>query len=318
MKLSLFLVCLIFLSLAWSNEVNVRSHNTLSKNSRFIYLRDIAHFKGFSSTDTKILNGIRLGNAPEPGEKRNFTNLGLSEIFRRHLPELSEEARKTIRIKLPKSVRVEMPSTNISRIEVEQRLLYGVLKLCKGCYISVERLTLPVLPSGLKIVDWSISFDGRMPRGPFTLPLVVRSQAQGHKKYWLRGEIKVFRDVYVAGRALASGIPLNNDDIEQQRRDVTYARDEIPSREQILRLGLKRSFIKSQIIWRRDLRRIRAVRSGQRVKVLAGGRNLEVSLSGIARQSGFLGETIKVLNPQSKKMIFGQIVDQGVVRVGRL
>jgi flagella basal body P-ring formation protein FlgA len=42
---------------------------------------------------------------------------------------------------------------------------------------------------------------------------------------------------------------------------------------------------------------------------------LEISAIGVAEQSGFLNEWIRITNPETKKTIIGQVVERGTVEI---
>jgi flagella basal body P-ring formation protein FlgA len=57
------------------------------------------------------------------------------------------------------------------------------------------------------------------------------------------------------------------------------------------------------------------VKMGDRVRVIVSGNGLKISGFGIARQNGQKGETIRILNPDSKREIYGVVTSAQLVEV---
>jgi flagella basal body P-ring formation protein FlgA len=57
------------------------------------------------------------------------------------------------------------------------------------------------------------------------------------------------------------------------------------------------------------------IKRGDEVTVVLDHDGLEVSTKGVAREQGYLGKTIRLLNPKSKKEFQGLVVNAKTVRV---
>ena len=54
---------------------------------------------------------------------------------------------------------------------------------------------------------------------------------------------------------------------------------------------------------------------GDKVFVIAESDTLKVTTVGIASEDGIKGRPVKVLNIQSKKEVFGEVMEDGIVKV---
>lgn len=77
-----------------------------------------------------------------------------------------------------------------------------------------------------------------------------------------------------------------------------------------------RSFIPSnQVIYHRQIADGQAVKRGTRVKITALKPGISITTTGVAQESGNLGDTIRVLNLDSKKELFGVVTNSESVEV---
>jgi flagella basal body P-ring formation protein FlgA len=57
------------------------------------------------------------------------------------------------------------------------------------------------------------------------------------------------------------------------------------------------------------------VERGDVVTIMAAGGNLQVTVPGIVKETGFEGDLVKVQNSMSRKEIFARVVDSSTVAV---
>lgn len=69
-------------------------------------------------------------------------------------------------------------------------------------------------------------------------------------------------------------------------------------------------------VMKRHLRKINLVRYGEEVKVRLKGGSIVIEMKGIARGNASKNETVPVLNPASKKIIYGTVTGHRTVTLG--
>jgi flagella basal body P-ring formation protein FlgA len=72
-----------------------------------------------------------------------------------------------------------------------------------------------------------------------------------------------------------------------------------------------------QIISFSDIKKEQLVKRNQPVKAIIKSSDWSVSVSGVAKGSGYLGDSINFYNPETKKSISARIVGDGVVEIQR-
>jgi hypothetical protein len=95
------------LAQAHESKVVIRPHTFVSANE--LKLGDIAEFVGLTSSQIKYLKEIPLGDVPVYGEKRTFSNQGLSEVLRAQMRSLETKdvGFAKIKMQIPTEVSIE-------------------------------------------------------------------------------------------------------------------------------------------------------------------------------------------------------------------
>jgi flagella basal body P-ring formation protein FlgA len=130
--------------------------------------------------------------------------------------------------------------------------------------------------------------------------------------------VTAFDWVIKSRRAIEKGKVIGEEDIYRTMENIKH----IPKSaviEEYLAIGkvIKRSVPANFIITERNIENIHTVKKGQKVILLFDNGRLRITAKGVAKESGFIGENIKVLNTSSKKQIEGEIIDNLTVRVNK-
>jgi flagella basal body P-ring formation protein FlgA len=153
--------------------------------------------------------------------------------------------------------------------------------------------------------------------GDVTLEMVLLHQGQSLKRVKVNGLVQLKRMVVCATRPLRTQDTIGPEDIQVLPREVTglNANDFFISPKQVIGRMLARSVGPQEIITMRHLSNQPIIKRGDEVTVVLDHDGLEVSTKGVAREQGYLGKTIRLLNPKSKKEFQGLVVNAKTVRV---
>jgi len=310
--LILFFGLFVALSTYAEKKISIRSHSLVSPGT--LTMGDIAEFHGLSSVELSYFKRIPLGDAPSYGEERRFSNQGLSEMFRVYMKKIRSEEGKFISLNIPSEVVVNGSGLIITKSQIRNRLIKASKDSCNKCEIQIKDLRLPkisIFPPGSR---WRLSNKEKI-KGPFTAALEVTEPSGNVRIFWISGKLLKFRGVPVATRVLNPGVRIQDGDFKFMRRDVTFARDSIPDKKGRIGCRVRIGLSTNHIIWRSHLARRRAVIRGQTVSVTTTDKRWSIRIQGIAQQNGLLGDFIKVLNKESKRIIVGKVISDGVVQV---
>jgi flagella basal body P-ring formation protein FlgA len=177
---------------------------------------------------------------------------------------------------------------------------------------SFPPLSLPVGAVGVRILKPT---KGVTP-GPRRFLLAVEVDGEEAKRAWVQADVRVFGEVVVTSRPLAHYEAITPDAIRLERRDLSV----LPTRaltaaEEAVGRQAARALEVNEILTPSSVELPQAVRRGSAVTLVYESSGLRVETSGKAAEGGKVGDTIRVENPSSGKVLQGQILDPHTVRV---
>ncbi|CAM2789141.1 flagella basal body P-ring formation protein FlgA [Legionella steigerwaltii] len=150
---------------------------------------------------------------------------------------------------------------------------------------------------------------------PYQSPILNAStmgiKCQENDNHWslyVPVKITVLKTIYVAKRALLKGSRLTQDDIYQTEMDVQKLNSGYFTEKDLL-IGqiCKKNIPPNSPLNPHNIEAAKLINKGERVSIVLNDNNLTVSMEGVAMEEGSLGETIKVRNLSSKKIIEAQV-----------
>jgi flagella basal body P-ring formation protein FlgA len=128
----------------------------------------------------------------------------------------------------------------------------------------------------------------------------------------------VFLDVWVsapcAARPLNTGDKLFPDRVRHERKNLAYMRGE-PWDGKNFKLRLKRPVGQGQVIYARDLEAMPVIAEGDEVRLVFLGQYVRLEVPAEAMSDGRIGQTIKVRNLQSERVVTAKVRDGATVTV---
>ena len=133
---------------------------------------------------------------------------------------------------------------------------------------------------------------------------------------YVQNEVEQFGEVMVAKRNLQRKEIISREDIEPKRVSLGAVRGGyITKMDNILGWEVKRNIAMGKTISPNTVRRPLWVKKGDIVVLVAKNKRFEVKMSGVAQSQGGKGETVRVVNQSSKKVVEGVVIAPGVVQV---
>jgi len=154
--------------------------------------------------------------------------------------------------------------------------------------------------------------------GPGTQSFLLAAEVDGKEEtqFWVRSEIKVYDNVVVSTRPLAQKEMIAPEDVRLDWREIGGAAPRPYRRiEEVLGKQVSRSTAANEVLTIAQAEPPQVVRHGSAIVLVYENASVRVETSGEALQAGKVGETIKVKNPASGKLLQGVIVDAKTVRV---
>lgn len=277
-------------------------------NTTVISVFQVAELKDLSGN---AFNEIAKMSLIDNIEDQNQVTLSGEEISKklRDLVRSSEELKKiNPSFKIPSEIKIVIRQDGLSKLEIEKSLQNFLTAQCGMCSLQIRLNSLPKVSAK----NWSIDWNQGLKYGSFMIPI---QEASGFSNKWITGVAKVQKRVPVTKKLIRYGERVMAEDLEMLETDITFVKEEIPSLEQIVGLMANRTLSPRKPVILSDLKREPAARRGQIVKALVGDKDFEVSINASAEENGFVGDMIKIKNPETQKVMSATVIDKGVVKV---
>ncbi len=283
---------------------------------RRVLLRDIAKVKASDTTLGNRLLDTDLGRPPAEG--------WLKVIRREEIREAIREAGiDPARVRLAGSPETEIRSRCVlvtaeqiedaaelvlrataARLEKEE-VEWSILRHARACRV----------PAGRRGVDLTALLrHGRLDRDQAVLDVSVRVDGETVKTVPVAFRLRRFRKVLVTLAPLRRGEPLDRGKVALKRVDVSrFFGTPLEDLSQVKGKVAARMLSSGEVLRLMDLKNPELVRKGDLVTMVAVRGNLRITVKGVARTGGSLGELVMVMNPSSRRIVQGKVVGVGVV-----
>lgn len=146
------------------------------------------------------------------------------------------------------------------------------------------------------------------------ISVLVNGKEEGKVK--MIGDLHLYGDVACATRRINRHEKLTKNNIKMVRRDITMLDEDVVQRQaKVIGKRIKTSLQPGDIIKASQLDEPVLVKRGDMVTIIAKSQGLRATAPGEAKKDGAQGDTIRVKNLLSRKYIFAEVVDNGVVQV---
>ncbi len=155
--------------------------------------------------------------------------------------------------------------------------------------------------------------------GPVRYTAIISVDGLVQKSVDVSINISVFKKVLVASRKIKRGEMLNPSNLVMVRRQLSAnAKDAIDDPKEALGMVAARNIPAQKVIKKKYLTPPLIVKNREAVKLIFQMGKLSIQTLGVARESGSLGDYIRVQNVDSKKVIYGRVVGVRQVSVSEM
>lgn len=277
-----------------------------------VRLKDLGNVDFVSVEQAHQVLETVIFEAMDDAKIRQIKSMELIRLLKEKIGEISEQ-RWTYFI--PEVVTISARKNALNEQALRREVLWALTEKCGDCsHIMIKDMKVPRVISKESLVDWQLDTDQLKLTGAFLLPLQVAFMA-GRETYWLSGTVRAKKKGFVASRHIAQGQRITEQDLKQEDIDITFAKDGLPMKEEILGQMVMRNISVNQPIYRGDLKKELAVQRGQQITAVLGNDVFEVTTQVTAEEQGYIGDVIKIKAQEGKKTLSGQITEKGVVRI---
>ena len=144
----------------------------------------------------------------------------------------------------------------------------------------------------------------------------VRCAAPRPWTIYVPAQVKLTQRVVVAARALVRGQRLSAQDLRIDERDVGTLRDGvIHDPAEVAGYLMTRPLAAGRVLQAGALQAPTLVERGRRVRMAVHNQGVRITMTGLALEDGALGETVRVRNPASQRVVEGMVVGPAQIRL---
>ncbi len=293
--------------------IKVQEKTEVCKES--VRLEDIAHISGGEQKLRRRLCALIICKAPLPAKKRSldekYIRLRLKQAgmdsgeLNLIVPDKAVIARSYITITKAKTADI------VSGYIRKELAGLGSEATLKNVIVSKD-LILPAGSVEYRVInEKQADYSGRM-----VVYVDFTVDACFHKKIRALVDIERLGNVVVTSRPLGRHKIITRDDLAVQRVDISkLSVNVISDPDRVIGRRTKRSIDPSTIL-RTDLLELPPiVKRGDVVTIIAESGGLRVTARGKIKKRGHRGERLKVMNLDTKKVIYAHVIDSNTVKV---
>lgn len=291
--------------------IRVRPHVVVQPGSD-VKLAQLVDAQGLSAEAEAALQGTNMAKAPAYGERHQLAQASLMEVLRPIIQSERGRIRGQVRLLMPKSVTVDTLKRELNAEMVWRELQQVWQPLCADCKLELEGLSLPAIQG---VRDWSLKLKAELPRGSFSVPVTIIRADTAPVSAWISGRLVTKRKVPVLARALATGERIQEKDIRWEFRDTSFATDGVPEAADLANRQIRQGMRAGEVLWAGMILKEKAVRRGELVQVRSSEGIWEISMTVVAQQDAYIGDTINLKNPKTNSILVGQVTGQNEVEL---
>ncbi|MFQ5714620.1 MAG: flagellar basal body P-ring formation chaperone FlgA [Candidatus Scalinduaceae bacterium] len=321
MKKSVFvyLAFVMFLCIytASANQVEINIKDKVTLKEKTITISDISTITGDNVELVKKIGNIEIGRTPWPNNFRKIKVYFLKMRLKSSNIKLSDVVFNGAR-----AVTISVEATKITGAEIAQKAKEYLLSVLPAAdrenAVELERVPgdqwVPRKRDEI-VLDVSL-VDSNKDRGNIELIVSAGSNIAPFFKTSVVFKVRVFENVVIAKRKIGRRQRLTKENIFLAKRETTkrhglafFSMDDLTGRVAV------RTILPNAIITENIVETSPTIQKGSVVKLFIEANNFSIVTKGLAQETGRTGEVIRVRNLNSKKVIYGKVVDPERVQI---
>lgn len=282
---------------------------------RTVTVGDIASVSGVSDSLKTEIEQLRFGMAPPPDRTRTLNARQVKGRLYNAGVEID-----TFELDIPEQVSIHREATIVKgediMVAAQEYLSENMIWNPDSVEIVPKRM-----PQDITLEYGDVDFEFVMDSNPkkygvHNFRVHVNQNGETARVISLTTYFKVMAEVVVAAADMDAGHVISEQDLTYMKTDLSTLRP--GAYEKIEPLVGKRVFRmmrEGDLITRTSVEEIPDINAGEMVTLIIESTGFQVSAQGKALHKGYIGDTIKVLNTQSRKVLHGLVIDSGTVEV---
>lgn len=277
-----------------------------------IMLGDIARISPTEESG-QTLSQLNIANAPAPGKSKTLQTPSVITSLRNN-PHASDVHWAGTREVVVHRQAIKITDDQLYQIiaeflaENKEKIPSGDIRFTSmrapsELFLPFGKLSWRVTPSRPNIID-SSSFS-----------VFFKVDGKPANNCTVRGRIEVLTDIAVAAETIRKGTVIKAEQITMKRKNIVTADHPVYKPKNVIGMQAARTIGAGKVVEQNHITVPPVIEAGDLVKVIAGKGQLRISTKGVARSPGIIGDTIRVKNMRSNKLIYARVEGPGMVSV---
>lgn len=279
-----------------------------------VQLRDLGGADFVSPAAITQAGQTVLVEAMFAGEEQTFNGPEFVRLLKEKIAVQPELSGYNFTYFVPEKIKVRAVKNLISQTRVTALILESLMQKCDTCSFKIKDIKLPALESRGDMYAYELDLSSLKVSGSFLLPLRAHFESQ-EKTLYVTGTLQTRAKALVTTKVMSMGEKPETGSLRTEELDVNYAADAFATASDLEGRVLNKGIGLGRPLFRSDLKKEVVVSRGQMIRVLSGNDMFEVSSQMQAEESGAIGDYVKMKNLETQKMVSGQIVERGLVRI---
>jgi flagella basal body P-ring formation protein FlgA len=279
-----------------------------------IELGEIATVTGDDPVQVALVEAVELGYAPSPGYSRLLHAARILEVVERRAPgtEVRFTGQRACRVR-PKVEEV----TETSLLAAAREQLRGLVGADDVTYAPSAELPQVVVPAGRGQHTLRARAENmRLATGLVSIPVEVLVDGEVYRTVWTSWQVAVWSQLPVVTRRVRVGEVIQPSMLETRRVRIEAAMSAKPLPASLLHGAVAaREIGEGRPVTDLDVHRPVAVEVGDTVSLLVRRGRVSARVSAVARQSGSIGDRIRVTTLEGGRELTANVVRKDVVEV---
>jgi flagella basal body P-ring formation protein FlgA len=284
-------------------------------NDEDILLGRIAGIESHDPLLIQKLSSILVARAPLPGASRTLEKQTFKMRLKQNGIDLTQLA-----LDIPAKVVVTRNFIEISREKIKMLVSDYIQKTILKEHADGSIKDIQVADS-LQLPNGRITFKVIPPRNrdlvgkiPFSVHFDVNGKF--YKRVWATATVEVLAEVVITKKPVGRHKPITENDIELLKMDMAKLPSGVITDPEAVLGKRTRRAIGAKTVLRADLVEFPPlVKRGDVVVIIVETSGLKITTLGQVKKKGRLGESIPVMNYDSKKILYARVLDSSTVKV---
>lgn len=281
---------------------------------KVVYLEDLLETNAANESLPTSIRTLQLFEPLFDGEEKTVTHAEMMRLLKEKIKTDEYGANFPYSFFVSETIKIKAIKNSVTETKLQKLILKAAFAKCLTCQFKIHDLKIPNIENKSELYSFELDTANLKIAGGFLLPLRMQFENQ-EKIVYITGGLQTKMPALISARSIAMGEKIRPEDFKKEEIEIVYAADAFATEEDLKGRVLNKTLSLGRPVYKSDLKKEMVIGRGQIVRALSGNDDFEVTNQMIAEEPGAIGDTVKLKNPETQKMISGEVIEKGLVRI---